>query len=66
VPELTADQAAAAIVAGVRRNRKLVVVPSMMKLTYLQHALFPGAVQWLMTRTGFRRAHRPAEPEHPT
>ena len=35
--------------------RKLVVTPFMMKLTYWQHAVFPGVVQWLMTRTGYTR-----------
>jgi hypothetical protein len=55
IPELTPDDAARAIVRGIERNRKLVVVPFMMRMTYLQHALFPGIVQWLMTRTGYRR-----------
>ena len=54
VPELEPEQAAAAIVRGIRRNHKLVVVPFMMQLTYWQHAVFPGVVQWLMTRTGVR------------
>jgi hypothetical protein len=27
----------------------------MMKLTYWQHAVFPGVVQWLMTKTGYHR-----------
>jgi short-subunit dehydrogenase len=55
IPELTPDEAARAIVRGIERNRKLVVVPFLMRVTYLQHALFPGIVQWLMTRTGYRR-----------
>ena len=42
-------------VRGIQREQKLVVVPFMMKLTYWQHALFPGIVQWLMTRTGYKR-----------
>jgi short-subunit dehydrogenase len=55
VPELTSDAAAKAIVRGIEREQKLVVVPFMMKLTYWQHAVFPGVVQWLMTRTGYTR-----------
>lgn len=55
VPELTPEAAARAIVRGIEREQKLVVVPFMMKLTYWQHALFPGVVQWLMTRTGYTR-----------
>lgn len=54
VPELEPEQAAAALVHGIRHNRKLVVAPFMMRLTYWQHAVAPGAVQWLMTRTGVR------------
>jgi uncharacterized protein len=55
IPVLTPEQAGKAIVDGVRRNRRLIVVPFMMKLIYLQHFLFPWAVQWLMTATGYRR-----------
>jgi uncharacterized protein len=55
VPELTPEAAARAIVRGIEREQKLVVVPFMMKLTYWQHAVFPGVVQWLMTRTGYTR-----------
>jgi len=56
VPEVTPEQAADAIVDGVLRDRRHVVVPFMMKLTCWNHALFPWAVQWLMTRTGYRRS----------
>jgi NADP-dependent 3-hydroxy acid dehydrogenase YdfG len=55
VPELTSEAAARAIVRGIERQQKLVVVPLMMKLTHWQHAVFPGVVQWLMTRTGYSR-----------
>ena len=55
IPELTPEAAARAIVRGIERKQKLVVVPFMMKLTYWQHAVFPGVVQWLMTHTGYRR-----------
>jgi len=56
VPEVTPEQAADAIVDSVLRNRRHVVIPFMMKLTCWNHALFPWAVQWLMTRTGYRRS----------
>jgi short-subunit dehydrogenase len=55
VPPVTPESAAQAILNGIRRNQKLVVTPFMMKVTYFQHALAPGVVQWLMTRTGYRR-----------
>jgi NADP-dependent 3-hydroxy acid dehydrogenase YdfG len=54
VPELTPAAAARAIVRGVKREQKLVVVPFMMRLTYWQHAIFPGVVQALMTHTGYK------------
>ncbi len=47
-----------AIVAGVRANKRLIVIPLMMKVIYVQHALFPWVVQWLMTVTGYRPAPR--------
>jgi short-subunit dehydrogenase len=55
IPELTSQAAAKAIVRGIEREQKLVVIPFMMRLTYWQHAVFPGVVQWLMTRTGYTR-----------
>jgi uncharacterized protein len=55
IPQLSSEDAGRAIVRGIEREQKLVVVPFMMKLTYWQHAVFPGVVQWLMTRTGYRR-----------
>jgi uncharacterized protein len=55
VPPVTNQAAASAIVRGIQHERKLVVIPFMMQLTYWQHAVFPGVVQWLMTRTGYRR-----------
>ncbi len=58
IPVLTPEQVAAAIVSGVRKNKRLIVVPFMMKVIYLQHFLFPWIVQWLMTTTGYKRKNR--------
>lgn len=55
VPTLTPEDAAEAIVRGIERERKSVIVPFMMKLTCWLHSLMPGVVQWLMTRTGYKR-----------
>ena len=55
VPELTPEQVASAIIGGIEHNRHYVVIPFMMRMTILQHALAPGVVQWLMTATGYRR-----------
>jgi short-subunit dehydrogenase len=56
IPKLTPEQVGKAIVSGVRRNKRLVVVPFMMKMIYLQHFFFPWVVQWLMTVTGCKRS----------
>lgn len=58
LPALTPDLVGKAVVAGVRNNQKLVVIPFMMKFIYLQHFFFPWIVQWLMTVTGFRRGRK--------
>lgn len=55
IPDVTPEQVAEAVVHAVERNRCHVVIPFMMKLTCWNHALFPWAVQWLMTKTGYRR-----------
>lgn len=60
IPPLTPEQAGEAIVNGVEHNKRLIVIPFMMRLTYWQHALAPWLVQWLMTVTGWRPARRRA------
>jgi uncharacterized protein len=55
IPVLTPEAAARAIVGGIEREKPLVVAPALMRLVYLQHRVFPGLVQWLMVRTGYRR-----------
>jgi uncharacterized protein len=55
VPDVTPEQVADALVNAVERNRRHVVIPFMMRMTCWNHALFPWAVQWLMTKTGFHR-----------
>ena len=47
---------AEAVVAGVSRNKRFIVVPAMLKTVYLLNYLSPWLVQWLMTRTGYRPA----------
>ncbi len=58
VPALTPEQVGKAIVCGVERNKRLIVIPFMMRMTYWQHAVVPWLVQWLMTITGYRRPRR--------
>ena len=53
IPNLTPEQVGVAVAKGIQRNKRLIVIPFMMKTIYLQHFFFPCAVQWLMTVTGF-------------
>jgi short-subunit dehydrogenase len=55
IPPIPPEEAARAILRGIEGNRRLVVAPGVMRAVYLQHALFPRLVQWLMIRTGYRR-----------
>lgn len=54
-PVITPAQVAQAVVRGVERNKKLILVPFMLKVFYWQHAMFPWLVQWLLIKTGYRR-----------
>lgn len=55
VPVLNEEQVARAVASGIRLNCRFIVIPSMLKLVYLLHFLFPWLVQWLMTTTGYRK-----------
>ncbi|MGQ0657367.1 MAG: SDR family NAD(P)-dependent oxidoreductase, partial [Chromatiales bacterium] len=55
---LTPEEVGAAIVDGIRRNQRLIVIPFMLKIIYLQHFFLPWVVQWLMNVTGYRRPQR--------
>ena len=57
IPNLTPEQVGRAIAKGIKRNKRLVVIPFMMKTIYWQHFFFPWVVQWLMTVTGYKRPH---------
>lgn len=55
LPVLTADQAATAIVRGIERGKREIVLPGMLRLLYALHAIAPGAVQYLTILTGARQ-----------
>jgi uncharacterized protein len=55
IPELSPEEVAQAIVKGVERNRRTIVIPFMMRLFCRLHAVFPSLIQWLITKTGYRR-----------
>jgi len=42
-------------VRGVERNKKLIITPLMTKVIYWNHVFFPWLVQWLLTKTGYKR-----------
>lgn len=54
IPDLSPEQVGQAIAKGIKRNKRLVVIPFMMKTIYVQHFFFPWVVQWLITVTGYR------------
>jgi short-subunit dehydrogenase len=58
VPTLMPEQVGAAIVKAIEHNKRHVVIPFMMQLTFWQHAVVPWLVQWLMTITGYQRPKR--------
>ena len=55
MPALSPSYVARALVRGIETNRREVVVPLMLHIVFLQHALAPWAVEWLMRATGYRR-----------
>ncbi len=52
---LSPDEVGEAVVSGIRGNKRLIVIPFMLKVIYFQHFFFPWIVQWLMNITGYRR-----------
>ena len=55
IPELSPEEVAQAIVRSVERNRRTIVIPLMMRLFCWLHAVFPGLIQWLIIKSGYRR-----------
>jgi short-subunit dehydrogenase len=58
VPTLTTEQVAAHIVRGIEGNRRKIVAPFMLRLVLAMQAVAPPVVEWMMWRTGVRRARR--------
>jgi short-subunit dehydrogenase len=55
LPTLTPEQVAAALVRGIERDRREVMMPAMLRVVMLARALAPVVVDRLMFRTGARR-----------
>ena len=52
---ITPEQAAAGILHGIERDRRLIVLPFRYRLLYMIHRILPGLVRWLAIATGVRR-----------
>ncbi|MFZ5785173.1 MAG: SDR family NAD(P)-dependent oxidoreductase [Acidobacteriota bacterium] len=57
---LEADEAAALVVRAVKRERRVVVAPALLRMTLGLHRYLPGPVEWLVRRTGANRVGRHA------
>ncbi|MCB8922404.1 MAG: SDR family oxidoreductase [Ardenticatenaceae bacterium] len=55
IPPLTAEQAAAAIVRGIRFNRRTVMAPLMLRVVLGTNTLFPNTTRWFLNQTGYQR-----------
>ena len=56
IPTLTPEQAASALVGGVLRDAREVVVPFMLRLFWIFERPFPGLTRWLLRATGVKHA----------
>ena len=54
IPVLTPAQAAEAIIQGIKRDKREVAAPLMLRITLVMAHLFPSMTRWLMTSTGYR------------
>jgi short-subunit dehydrogenase len=57
IPVLTPEEAAAAIIKGIKRNRHEVISPFMLRVVVVLNYLFPGVTRWLMNITGYKRVN---------
>lgn len=55
IPAMTPEQVAAAVVSGIRRDARSVVVPWQLRWLLRVHAVLPGPIDSLMIRTGAKR-----------
>jgi uncharacterized protein len=55
IPTLTPEQVGRAIVRAIERNQAEIVMPGMLRLTFVVNAVAPWLVRWLIVRTGWHR-----------
>jgi len=58
LPTLTAEEAATAIVRGIARGDREIMMPGRLRLLYAVHAVAPRLVRWLTVATGAKRGER--------
>ncbi|MBT3601489.1 MAG: SDR family NAD(P)-dependent oxidoreductase [Candidatus Latescibacteria bacterium] len=54
-PILTPEQVAAAIIKGILKNKREIIIPFFMKLTIWFARIFPRPIEWLILQTGPKR-----------
>jgi short-subunit dehydrogenase len=52
---LTPEEVGESVVNGIRRGKRLIVLPFMLRVIYALHVLFPWLVRGLVDVTGHRR-----------
>ncbi|MCP4544080.1 MAG: SDR family NAD(P)-dependent oxidoreductase [Chloroflexi bacterium] len=55
IPVLTSEQAARAIIRGIKRNRREVIAPFTLRVLISLNNLFPAVTRWLLVLTGHKR-----------
>jgi len=59
---LTPNQVASAIVKGILKNKREVIIPFSMKLTVWVARIFPRPIEWLIIKTGPKRDRETPQP----
>jgi len=54
IPVITPSQAATAIIDGIKRDKREVVAPLMLRVALALNYLFPYVTRWLMSSTGYK------------
>ncbi len=63
-PSITADQAATAIVRGIRCNKREVITPFLLRVGYFFYRLSPRLMRWTINATGWKRSDGVTLPAH--
>ena len=50
IPQISAQQAAVAILRGVRRNQALIIFPGAVRFIWRMYRAFPGLIYWISVR----------------